>query len=73
MIKTNAYQEITDGRCPLAENLRAVQTLLKYLVMKRVLTIQQHNKLSPDLNKLELAHYHGLPKPHKVTRFECVY
>ena len=69
MLKTKAYEEITNGRCPLADNLRAVQTLLDYLVAKNALTKNQHNQLSPKLNNLELGHYHGLPKPHKVNLF----
>ena len=66
MSRTEAYEEISDGRCPLADNLRAAQTLLDYLLLKRALTKRQHQKLLPKLNKLELAYYHGLPKPHKV-------
>ena len=44
MSRTEAYEEISDGRCPLADNLRAVQTLLDYLLLKRVLTKSQHQK-----------------------------
>ncbi|CAF4053490.1 unnamed protein product, partial [Adineta steineri] len=32
MLKTEAYEEIKNGRCPLADNLHAVQTLFDYLV-----------------------------------------
>lgn len=71
MIKTEAYEEIQDGRCPLADNLRAVQTLLDYLVSKNALTRKQANKLLPNLSKLELGHYHGLPKPHRVSLYVC--
>ena len=69
MMKTQAYEEMTSGRCPLADNLRAVQGLLAYLMTKNVLTKKQGNYLSPKLSKLELGHYHGLPKPHKVVAF----
>ncbi|CAF4347784.1 unnamed protein product, partial [Adineta steineri] len=31
MLKTEAYEEIKNGRCPLADNLHAVQTLFDYL------------------------------------------
>ncbi|CAF1411789.1 unnamed protein product [Rotaria sordida] len=31
MLKTEAYKEITNGRCPLADNLHSVNTLLDYL------------------------------------------
>ena len=67
MLQTEAYQEIAYGRCPLADNLRAVQAFLAYLVMKNVLSKKQRNQLCPKLNHLELGHYHGIPKPHKVN------
>ncbi|CAF4894724.1 unnamed protein product, partial [Rotaria sp. Silwood2] len=67
MLKTEAYQEVRSGRCPLAYNLHAVQTLLDYLETRHVLTKQQRKYISPNMTKLELGHYHGLPKPHKVT------
>ena len=66
MSRTAAYEEISDGRCPLAANLRAAQTLHDYRLLKRALTKSQHQRLLPKLEKLELAYYHGLPKPHKV-------
>ncbi|CAF1056727.1 unnamed protein product [Adineta steineri] len=65
MLKTEAYEEIKNGRCPLADNLYAIQTVLDYLVMKKALTKKQSNRLIPKLNSLELGHYHGIPKPHK--------
>ncbi|CAF1537377.1 unnamed protein product, partial [Rotaria sordida] len=61
-----AYQEITSGRCPLSDMLYAVQTSLSSLVAQKALSFQQYSKISQKLNKLELGHYHGLPKPHKV-------
>lgn len=67
MIKTEAYEEIMDGHCPLADNLHAVQTLLDYLVAKKAITKQQHGRLLPNMNKVELAHFHAVPKPHKVN------
>lgn len=67
MTKTEAYEEITNGRSPLADNYRAVKTVLDYLVSKNTLTKKQANKLLPNESKLELGHYHGLPKPHKVS------
>jgi hypothetical protein len=73
MLKTEAYQEITNGRCPLADNLLSVQTLLEFLVTKNALTRKQHKQLSPKLNELELGHYYGLPKPHKVNLFRSKY
>ena len=70
MATTEAYQEIRDGRSPLADNLHAVQTLLTYLVKQKAITKKQQEILLPNLNTLELAHFHGLPKVHKV-RFFC--
>jgi hypothetical protein len=67
MLKTEAYEEITNSRCPLADNLHALQTLLNYLITKNALTKKQANQLTPKSDKLELAHYHGIPKPHKVN------
>jgi hypothetical protein len=71
MLKTEAYQEITNDRCPLADNLRAVQTLLDYFVTQNALTKKQRNQICPKLDKLELGHYHGIPKPHKVNSYQC--
>jgi hypothetical protein len=73
MLKTKAYEEITKGRCPIANISSAVQTLLDYLVTKNALTRAQRNKISPKLNNLELGRYHGLPKPHKVKLFQSIY
>jgi hypothetical protein len=67
MLKTETYEEISNGRCPLADNLHSLQTLLAYLVTKLALTTKQNQRLSPNITTLELAHYHGLPKPHKVS------
>lgn len=72
MLKTQAYEEITSGRCPLADNLKVVQTLLDFLLTKNALTEKQRKQLSPKLNQLELGHYHGLPKPHKVILFQLI-
>ena len=73
MLKTSAYEEIRDGRCPLANHLQAVQTLLNQSVSRNNLTIQLRNKLLPNLHTLELGHYHGLPKPHKVFLFKFIF
>ena len=75
MDKTEAYQEITSGRSPLADNLRAVQTVLDYLVTQKAITKKQRDKLLPNSNKLELAHLYTLPKVHKVISFSllCIF
>ena len=67
MQKTEAYEKMTDNRCPLAEHLSAVQTLLNYLEKAQVITSELRKKISPKLNQLELGYYHGLPKLHKVN------
>ena len=69
MIKTEAYQEVTSGHCPLLKIFNAVQHLLQNLMRTRALTTKQCNRISPKLDSLELGHYHGLPKPHKVNGF----
>ena len=43
MAKNEAYEEILDGRCPLADNTNSVQTLLDYFVTKNALTKKQRN------------------------------
>lgn len=72
MLKTEAYEEITNGRCPLTDNINAVKTLLNYLVMKKGLIQKQVDRLFPNSDNLELGHYHGLPKPHKVNLFQSI-
>ncbi|CAF3969206.1 unnamed protein product [Rotaria sordida] len=65
MTRTNAYETITNDHCPLTDIVNAVNGLLDSLVKQKGLTIRQANKLRPNLNRLELAHFHGLPKTHK--------
>ena len=72
MMTTNAYEEITTGYCPLAENFNAVMKLLNHLLKQRVITQKQFEKLCPKTTDLELAHFHCLPKVHKV-RFVSFY
>jgi hypothetical protein len=69
MTTTKAYQEITDGHSPLADNLRSVQTLLDNLLQQGAIDQDLYDKLYPKMDKLELAHFHGLPKVHKVISF----
>ncbi len=66
MTTTKAYKEISDGHSPLADNLRSVQTLLQNLLQQHAITKELCDRLYPKMNKLELAHFHGLPKVHKV-------
>jgi hypothetical protein len=66
MTTTKAYQEIADGHSPLADNLRTVETLIQNLLQQHAITKELYDKLYPKMNNLELAHFHGLPKVHKV-------
>ena len=72
MSKTKVYEEITDDRCPLADNLHGVKNLLKYFVTTDVLTIQRCNKLSQKFHNLELGYFHGLPKSHKIIILQWI-
>ncbi|CAF3112818.1 unnamed protein product [Rotaria sp. Silwood2] len=65
MLRTEAYEEITNGRCPLADNSSAVQSLLNFLIAKKGLIQMQADRLSQKSDSLEVGHYHGLSKPHK--------
>ncbi|CAF3803647.1 unnamed protein product [Rotaria sp. Silwood1] len=66
MSKTEAYQEMITGRCPLADILRSTEAVLDYLVKKKTITNAQRDKLLPKMNKLELAYLYTLPKVHKA-------
>lgn len=66
MTKTNAYQVITTGLCPLADDLHSVLTLLDYLLKNNRITKGQFKEMYPNLNKLELAHIYFNLKAHKV-------
>ncbi|CAF1571918.1 unnamed protein product [Didymodactylos carnosus] len=65
MLKIQAYEKLTSGRCPLIDCFNAVQALLDFLVMKNALTQNQRNQLSLKLGNSELGHYHDLSKAHK--------
>ena len=66
MSKTEAYEEVKTGQSPLPTILKAVQALLNLLFSNKALDKKQCQYLSPKTDQVELAHYHGLPKPHKV-------
>ncbi|CAF3313319.1 unnamed protein product [Rotaria sp. Silwood2] len=65
MTKTNAYQEITSGICPLADNLHLVILLLDHLLERKEITYEQYKKMYPNLKTLELAHIYFNLKVHK--------
>ena len=66
MIDTEAYQELTNGQCPLADNYNAVRRLLQELLKRRAINQDQYKMMLPKFNTLELAHLHFIPKVHKV-------
>ncbi|CAF4733061.1 unnamed protein product [Rotaria sp. Silwood2] len=65
MNKTEAYQEVTTGRCPLSDILRSTEAVLDYLLKKKAISKAQRDKLLSNVNTLELAHLYTLPKMHK--------
>jgi len=75
MTATEAYEKITTGHCPLADNFNAVMKLLNHLLKEGAITQKQYEKLSPKMTNLELAHFHCLPKVHKVgcVLLLCIY
>jgi hypothetical protein len=66
MQKTCAYEEVKDGKCPLADNLSFVVTLLDRLLISKAISHQQWSAMMPKKDKIELGHLYFLPKPHKV-------
>ena len=66
MQKTCAYEEVKDGRCPLADNLSLVVTLLDSLLASKAISHQQWSAMMPNKDRVELGHLYFLPKPHKV-------
>lgn len=66
MKKTEAYQEVTKDHCRLVDILHSTETLLDYLLQKKVITKDRHRKLLPNVDKMELAYLYTLPKIHKV-------
>ncbi|CAF4046239.1 unnamed protein product [Rotaria sordida] len=65
MSKTNAYQEIISGICPLADDLHSVLILLDYLLKHNRITKEQYKQMYPNLKTLELAHIYFNLKVHK--------
>ena len=66
MTDTEAYQELTSGHCPLADNYHAVRSQLQELLKRRAINQDQHKMMFPKFDTLELAHLHFIPKVHKV-------
>ena len=66
MMKTRAYEEVEDGRCPLQENLTCVIDVLDRLLKAKAIDKRQWSRMAPDKNRIELGHLYFLPKPHKV-------
>ena len=66
MQKTRAYEEVKNGKCPLAKNFSAVKTLLDRLLKTKAIDRKQWSTMMPKRDKVELGHLYFLPKPHKV-------
>lgn len=66
MQKTGAYEQVKDGKSPLADNYSAVITLLDSLLASKAIGHQQWTAMMPKKDKIELGHLYFLPKPHKV-------
>ena len=66
MMKTCAYEEVHNGKCPLAANLSSVMDLLDRLLKNNAINIKQWSAMKPNRDKVELGHLYFLPKPHKV-------
>ncbi|CAF3385075.1 unnamed protein product [Rotaria sp. Silwood2] len=69
MNQTEAYEQITNGQCPLADILHTTVAVLDYLLKKQAITKHRRDKLVPDESKLELAHLYITTKVHKVILF----
>ncbi|CAF5003039.1 unnamed protein product, partial [Rotaria sp. Silwood1] len=65
MNKTNAYNEITSGICPLGDDLHLVILLLDHLLERNAINKEQYKKMYPNLKTLELAHIYFNLKVHK--------
>ena len=72
MMKTQAYQEIEDGQCPLQDNLSLVIVLLDKLLKTKAINRKQWSQMIPDKQKVELGHLYFLPKPHKVIQITVI-
>ncbi|CAF1501889.1 unnamed protein product [Adineta ricciae] len=66
MMKTGAYEEVDNGKCPLADNLSAVIELLDKLLKCKAINMRQWSAMMPNRSKVELGHLYFLPKPHKI-------
>ncbi|CAF1417784.1 unnamed protein product [Rotaria sordida] len=57
--------DITVRRTDKSKVFYAVTMLLASLLKNRAINHEQHKKMSPKIDSLELAHLHFIPKPHK--------
>ena len=69
MTRTCAYEEVKNGKCPLAENLSIVTQLLDRLLKNKVINYKQWSIMMSKKDKVELGHLYFLPKPHKVRLY----
>jgi hypothetical protein len=73
MKKTNAYEEVKNEKCPLADNLSTVVELLDKLLKRKAISEKQYSMMKPKKDKVELGHLYFLPKPHKVRSYTYLY
>jgi hypothetical protein len=69
MNKTCAYEQVKNGKCPLADNLSLFIGLLDKLLKNKAITQKQYSVMIPNKDKVELGHLYFLPKPHKVRSY----
>jgi hypothetical protein len=72
MNKTCAYEQVKNGKCPLADNLSFVTQLLDKLLQNKAINFKQWSVMMPNKEKVELGHLYFLPKPHKVSSYLLV-
>lgn len=66
MMKTQAYEEISNGINPYNNILNSVLSLLARLKEKQAINNDQYKMMLPDQKKCELPHLYFIPKAHKV-------
>ena len=52
MTDTEAYQELANGLCPLADNYHAVRSLLQELLKRKAINQDQHKMMFPKFDTL---------------------
>jgi hypothetical protein len=66
MKKTDAYEEVQNRRCPLADNLSTVVQLLDKLLKSKAISQKQYSIIIPRKDKVKLGHLCFLSKSHNI-------